>query len=228
MTSSSIAKRRTPVGAGKRDESRQQVGHLHAGELRASFVLDHNREVLAAIRHERERMPGVECQRRQNGADVDVEAAARGTRGRRRYIRRDRATMMPSSASWRRSVSSQKLRQLGEHRRGPCRGARESAWSSRTMKNSSRLLAAMPKNLARSSSGWPALACSSTRSLNESQLSSRSKYSDGSRRSGSVAVVSATLAGTRRGRRAAVGLMAMPLAISVPISRSTRFQGFRP
>ena len=62
------------VSAGKRDEPRQQVGHLHARELRSSFVLDHDRQILAAIRDERERMPGVECQRRQNGADVDVEA----------------------------------------------------------------------------------------------------------------------------------------------------------
>src|SRR5688572_10960519 len=78
------------------------------------------------------------------------------------------------------------------------------------MKNSSRLLAAMPKNLARSSSGCPSLACSSTRSLKESQLRSRSKYSDGSRKSGSVDA-SAIVAATRLGRRADVGLIATPI-----------------
>src|SRR5688572_973496 len=118
--------------------------------------------------------------------------------------------MMPSSASCRRRMSCQKSESSASIAIASSR-ARESAWSRRTMKNSSRLLAAMPKNLARSSRGWPALACSKTRLLKESQLSSRSKYSDGSRRSGSAAAVSAVFAGARRVRRATVGLMALPV-----------------
>ena len=58
------------VSARKRDESGQQVGHFHTRELRSAFVLDDNREILAAIRDERERMSWVERQWRQNGADV--------------------------------------------------------------------------------------------------------------------------------------------------------------
>ncbi len=49
-----------------------------------------------------------------------------------------------------------------------------SSVASRTMKNSSRLVAEMPRNLTRSSSGWAvSQAWASTRWLNSSQDSSR-------------------------------------------------------
>ena len=51
---------------GKRDEPRQHVGHLDARELGASAVADDHREVLAQVRDERERMAGIEGQRRQH------------------------------------------------------------------------------------------------------------------------------------------------------------------
>ena len=118
MTSSSIAKRRMPSDAGKRDEPRQQIGHLHARELRPSLVFDHDREILAAIRDERKRVAGVERQRRQHRADVDVEVPLEDTRGRRRCTRPGSSTTMPSSASCGRSVSCQKSDSSCEHRRG--------------------------------------------------------------------------------------------------------------
>ena len=58
---------------GKRDEARQHVGHLDARELRAAAVADDDREVLAQVRDERERMARVERQRRQHRADLARE-----------------------------------------------------------------------------------------------------------------------------------------------------------
>ena len=79
-----------PVVVGKRDKPRQEIGDLHARELRPSLVLDDHREVLAAVRDERKRMPRVEGEGRQNRADVDVEMPVRGGRGRHRCSRRRR------------------------------------------------------------------------------------------------------------------------------------------
>ena len=57
--------------------------------------------------------------------------------------------------------------------------------ATRTMKNSSRLVPVIARNLTRSSSGCDgSCACASTRWLNSSQLSSRLMYSRGDARSG--------------------------------------------
>ena len=65
------------VGKGRRelDEAGEHRRQLDARELRASLVLDRDREVLAAVGDVRERMPGVERQRRQDGRDLALEVA---------------------------------------------------------------------------------------------------------------------------------------------------------
>ncbi len=84
---------------------------------------------------------------------------------------------------WRRSMSAACRRitfssadvviPSGEVSSNPARDFRSSD-ATRIMKNSSRLVATMARNLTRSSGGWSVpVACSSTRSLKRSQLSSR-------------------------------------------------------
>ncbi len=67
------------AAAGKRrgelDEAWKHGRKLDARELRASLVLDRDREVLAAVGDVRERMPGVERQRRQDGRDLALKVA---------------------------------------------------------------------------------------------------------------------------------------------------------
>ena len=85
MTSSRNDERQS-VPAGERPpESATNRGSTSGTLTRANFVrfaVSHDdREVLAEIRNERERMPRVERQRRQHGADLAREVARRGTRG---------------------------------------------------------------------------------------------------------------------------------------------------
>ncbi len=67
------ARRRERLWQG--DESRQRVGHFHTRELGAAAVADHNRKVLAEVRNKRERVAGVERQRREHRADLPREVA---------------------------------------------------------------------------------------------------------------------------------------------------------
>ncbi len=146
MTSSSIAKRRPPSSRGSATKRGSRSGTFTRANFVRPFVLDDDREVLAAIRDERKRMPGVERQRRQDGADIDVEvpreirAVVVGVVGGIDDMRCARR------ASSRRSVSSQNCHSSSSI--AVARSlARESAWSRRTMKNSSRLLAAIAEKL---------------------------------------------------------------------------------
>jgi hypothetical protein len=69
-----------------RHEARQHVGHLDARELGASAMLDHHCKVLAQVRDVRERMAGVERQRRQDGEDVGAEEVRQILVDRRREV----------------------------------------------------------------------------------------------------------------------------------------------
>ena len=197
-----------PVSAGKRDEPRQQVGHLDARELRPPFVLDDDREILAAIRDERKRMPGVERQRRQHGADVDVEmpleirAVVVGVVA---GIENDDALVG--------KLSAQRLlpefRQLREHRRGAVARARVGLVEAHHEKlvevvgGDAEELGALEQRMAGPGllqhpliEGQPAeLPVEIQRRIPEIGIRRRCSLS---------------LAGTRRGRRAAVGLIALP------------------
>ena len=65
---------------GQQDKARKHVGHLDARELRASGVADDHREVLAQVRDERERVAGIEGERRENGTDLTREVGVEDTR----------------------------------------------------------------------------------------------------------------------------------------------------
>ena len=96
--------------SGSGDEARQHVRHLDARELGAPAVPHDDREVLAQVRDERERMPGVERQRRQDREDVAREVAVRGTR-------RSPACTSAASRKWICSGCEQRPQQLGPARR---------------------------------------------------------------------------------------------------------------
>ena len=61
----------------QRQEARHDRRQLDARELRAAVVLDDDREVLAQVRDVRERVAGVERERRQHRRDLAREIAAR-------------------------------------------------------------------------------------------------------------------------------------------------------
>ncbi len=61
---------------GNRDETRQHVGHLDAGELRPITVPHDHREVLTEVRDQRERMAGVERERCENRPHFSREIPA--------------------------------------------------------------------------------------------------------------------------------------------------------
>ncbi len=50
----------------QQQEPRQHVGQLHTREFRPAAMFDDDRQILAEIRNVRERMAGIECQRRQH------------------------------------------------------------------------------------------------------------------------------------------------------------------
>ena len=75
-------------GAGQRDEARQDVGNLHARELRPPLMPDRDRQILAAIRDERERMARVEGERRQDRVDLRLEVSGQIVRDARLVFRR--------------------------------------------------------------------------------------------------------------------------------------------
>ena len=60
-------------GSRHRDESRQHIGQLDAGEPRTAVVANNDREVHAEVRDERKRMAGVERQRCQHRMNVVVK-----------------------------------------------------------------------------------------------------------------------------------------------------------
>ncbi|MCY4122162.1 MAG: hypothetical protein OXG72_14715, partial [Acidobacteria bacterium] len=71
-----------------RDEARQHVRQLDAGEARAPGLLDHHRQVHAQVRDERERMPGVERQRGQHRVDVPAVVVLQVVLDRRAVVGR--------------------------------------------------------------------------------------------------------------------------------------------
>ncbi len=71
----------------QRDEAREHVRHFDAGELRASAVAHHDRQVLAQIRDVGERMSRVERERRQDGKDVRLEVVRQVLGNARRVVR---------------------------------------------------------------------------------------------------------------------------------------------
>ena len=76
ITSSRKTKRqplRRTQRLGDRNKPRQNVRHLHAGELGAPAVADHHREVLAEVRDQRKRVTRVERERREHRADLAGE-----------------------------------------------------------------------------------------------------------------------------------------------------------
>ena len=56
-----------------RDEAREDVGDLHARELRRALVLDHDGEALASARNVGKRVASIESQRCERGADVGAK-----------------------------------------------------------------------------------------------------------------------------------------------------------
>ncbi len=70
------APRRLADSLRDRDEARQHVRHFHAGELCAVAMADDDREVLAEVRDQWERMAWIERQRRQDRADIAREVRA--------------------------------------------------------------------------------------------------------------------------------------------------------
>ena len=196
MTSSRKTKRqplRRTQRLGDRDEPRQDVGHLHAGELGAPAVADDHREVLAQVRDQRERVTRVERERREHRADlarevgVEVLADRVGPRilveQRDVFGRQQRTELLPAGRH-RLAASAAPARASPRAAAACCsrparrprspRGRFFCVVEIRIMKNSSRFVAAIARNFTRSSSGCEASsAWSSTRWLNSSQLSSR-------------------------------------------------------
>ncbi len=71
---------------GDGDEPIQRGRNLHARELGAAAVADDDREVAAQVRDVRERMPGVERQRRQDRQDLGTEVVREVCRDLRRVL----------------------------------------------------------------------------------------------------------------------------------------------
>ena len=172
------------AAVGERPTSRGNTfGHLDAGEaaLAGVGVGDHRRQDEGEVGDVRERVAGIDGQRREHREDPLLEELDRAHRGRRRSRSAQRTMLRyPSSAQRRapagrgttascRSTSSATARPIvGEllGRRAPVRrraGRCPAAiWSfsaaTRTWKNSSRFVEVIAQNFARSSSGMPGSA----------------------------------------------------------------------
>ena len=167
------ARRRPTRGSGmKRGRT---SGQLHARELRPAAVLHDDREVLAEIRDERERM----ARDRTRAASAPDRSRARSSRcrysrhgrrvvgglekadalgGERRAERRAPARGLLRSASraarWRIATQLSAGRSaVGRRRLDARRAASLSSVATRIMKNSSRFVATIARNFTRSSSG---------------------------------------------------------------------------
>ena len=158
---------------GQRDEPRQHVRHLDARELGAPAVLHHHREVLAQVRDVGERVSRVERERRQDGEDLGLEVVREVARRSPACSRAARGSgcLPPPAAAAATATSRWRLRPSSPARAGGwpsscCSVFRPSGEMSsmparyffrivatRTMKNSSRFDAVMPRNFTRSSSG---------------------------------------------------------------------------
>ena len=71
-----IFQQREPIAAfvgGQRDEARQQIRHFDASEFRSAAMIDNDRKIATSVRDMREGVTGIERQRRQDGAHVHVE-----------------------------------------------------------------------------------------------------------------------------------------------------------
>ena len=173
MTCSSGTKR-SPSGITTKRGSSDGTLTRAKRRSRGDRVAQHHGQVERQVRDVRERMPGIDGERREHREDALLEDLDRGTCGRPRRARpssRSRCRRRPAPApTSSRNSRSLPVGQLVARRRGPraaaAPGVRPSGvagaspaatWSlrpaTRTWKNSSRFWLKMARNLARSSSG---------------------------------------------------------------------------
>ena len=192
------------LAPGRPHQAREPPGHLHHGQARLVLPVrgaEQHGEVEAEAGQHRERPRGVDGERGEGRQDLVAEVAGEVGAGRGLEVA-GAHQRMPRSASGGRISPVERRVELLHHGVGalgdplqllggvsPATSGAVSPSSSaclsaatRTMKNSSRLEAAMQANFSRSSSGFVGSQASSrTRPLNSSQDSSRLRKSSGSR-----------------------------------------------